>query len=509
MFYQVRSAISLGLNIIMLRVEVDISDGLPILQMVGSLSSEAKEAGDKVRAVLKNNSFSLPAKRIIINIAPGNIKKTGTSLDFPILVALLGAMGYIDSKEIENMLFIGEISLSGDILGSHGILPILSKAKKEGIKKCMVSSYNYNEARVNTEIEIIPISNIKDVINYFKNKDNYINNFKTIDNPKIKSKYKIDYKDIKGQENLKQSAIIAACGMHNSLLIGPPGSGKSMWAKRLPTIQPDLTASESIELSKIYSIKGLLNNNEPLITTRPFRAPHHSMSSASLIGGGSIPMPGEVSLANYGILFLDELPEYPRNIIEALRQPLEDKKITIARSKITCTYPANFQLVAAMNPCPCGYYPDLNKCRCNDFQINRYLGKISGPFIDRIDLCVSVNPVTFTGLIGEANPNEMSSNKMRDFVMIGRQRQEYRYRNENILFNSELSPKQIEKFCFLNSEIISFISSIYNKFNLTARTYHKLIRVSRTIADINDRDEISIYDVKEALYYRDISYLKR
>ena len=510
MFFKVTSAMVYGLSVTILHVEVDMSDGLPEFRMVGFLSSEVKEAGERIRAVLKNAGFSLPPKKIIVNISPAHIRKSGTAFDLPAFVAMLGSLGVIkDPSYVKDMLFLGEVSLSGEILPVSGVLPIALHAKRSGIRSIVIPKENAAEASAVKGLGIIGVSSILDVLAYLKGGTE---NIAPADagNPDegdflsgIPPEEEPDFADIRGQEDLKRACVIAAAGMHNLLLIGEPGSGKTMAARRLATIQPPLSEEESLEISKLYSIRGLLNRDHPLITKRPFRAPHHSISAAALIGGGADPMPGEISLAAGGVLFLDELPEFPRATIELLRQPLESRRVSLNRNRGSCDYPAGFQLVAAMNPCPCGYYPDLNRCTCSEHEVHRYLKKISGPFMDRIDICTAVGAVTYESLMFSGKKNkEISSEDMREEVMKARRMQTERFRDEDISFNAHMSVTLLTRYCRLSAEQEEMMSHAYRVFHLTARSYHKVLRVARTIADLREDEAIRMEDLQEALSFR-------
>lgn len=510
MFSTVLTAALHGMNVEIIHVEADVSNGLPTFHMVGYLSSEVKEAGDRVRTAIRNMGFKIPPKKIVINLSPANVRKTGTSFDLPIAVAVLSALGLIHEKNLDSILFIGEIGLNGSIQNVPGILPIVLKAKEEGCHTCIVPRGNAREGSFVQGICIIGVESIAEVIAYFE-----LHHICASSNPVSeeffiqKSDYMLDYSDIQGQEAVKRATEVAVAGQHHLLMIGPPGSGKSMIAQRIPTILPPLSREESMEVSKIYSIMGLLKEQQPIVGTRPFRSVHHTVTKAALIGGGMIPKPGEISMANEGVLFLDELPEFKKQVLEVLRQPIEECEIRISRNRGIYVFPANIMIVSAMNPCPCGNYPDLNRCSCKETEIKNYLGKVSQPFLDRLDICVEVPRVAYSNL--KNRDLSESSKTIRERICSARNIQAHRYKEESIHTNAKLSVNNLNQYCRLDEAGETLMNQAFTKLHLTARTYHKVLRVARTIADLDCQEQITITHLREAIGYRviDKKYWRR
>lgn len=501
MFASVLSAAISGMEVCPVNVEADVSDGLPCFTMVGFPTAQVKEAQDRVRTALRNNGISLPPKRVTVNLAPADLRKEGAGFDLPVAAAVLGASGIVEPKNLDGVMLVGEISLSGQVRSVSGVLPRVIRARELGCKCCMVPFGNLEEGRLVRDMKVIGVRTIAEMLRFLGNPECFDEvEGEEEEQATEKEENQLDFAEICGQESARRAAEIAVSGFHNILFIGPPGTGKTMLARRIPTIMPSLTFEESLELTKIYSVAGLLSPKKPLIRIRPFRNPHHTSSAAALAGGGRIPGPGEVTLAHRGILFLDEMPEFSRRGLEVLRQPLEDKQIQLSRTSGTYVFPAGFLLAAAMNPCPCGYYPDMNKCRCSSGEVSHYLHKLSQPLLERIDLCVDVPPVEFSQISG-LKAGE-SSAVIRERVERVRLIQSRRYQKEAICFNGELSGKQIQKYCVLTEHALKMAENAFEMMELSARSYHRILKVARTIADMDGEEQIHSRHVAEAFTYR-------
>jgi magnesium chelatase family protein len=464
-------------------VEADVSDGLPGFSMVGYLSSQVREAQDRVRTALKNSGFRLPAKKVTINLSPADIRKEGTAFDLPIAISMLSASGHIKSSALEDCVISGELGLDGRIKPVHGALSITAAARKSGKSVCFLPRENVKEGLVIEGINIIGVSQLKELVDELNVPGTLGKGEKPGDWRQAETcSYEVDFSEIGGMPLLRRATEVAVAGMHNILYIGPAGTGKSMLANRIPTIMPSLSLEETIEISKIYSVSGLLSPEMPLMTRRPFRSPHHTISPQALSGGGRIPKPGEISLASGGVLFLDELPEFQKSTIEILRQPLEEGKITISRVHGSYEFPANFMMAASMNPCACGFYPDRTKCRCTEQQVYKYLSRISKPLLDRIDICVESRMITYEEL--EQKEGGESSASIRTRIEAARKIQAKRFKGQKIYFNSSMRKGELERFCILQKSDREFLKQIYESQRLSARGYEKLLKISRTIADL-------------------------
>lgn len=508
MFSKITSGSIHGIACVMTQVEVDIAKTMPAFDMVGSLSGEVKEAKERVRVALKNTGINLPPVHITVNLSPADIRKEGTAYDLPIAVGILVSLGQIPEEYVKGVCMIGELGLNGEVKPVKGVLPIVREAAKQGIRICILPFDNMREGSVIEGIRIIGVRNFAEAVEYFNAPDKADTRMAD-DATGKKSAMQIlgetsaieeDFADIAGQEACKRAALIAAAGFHHMLITGPPGAGKTMIARRMPGILPPLTVEESLEVSSIYSVAGLLGKEQCLVTSRPFLAPHHTTTATTLAGGGTIPRPGLFSLCHRGVLFLDELPEFGRECIEIMRQPLEEKKIQIARNQGTYVYPADFMLIAAANPCPCGYYPDRSRCHCSERQIRAYQNKISGPIRDRIDINIAAQAVDIRQLNGRET--SLGSADMRKIVMEARKRQEKRFAGTALKFNSDIPSREIQNYCALGEEEKTYMEKIFYSLNLSARSYHKVVKVARTIADVEGEDRILKCHLAEAVGYR-------
>ncbi len=501
MLSKVNSCAVIGLDCEPVEVELDITAGLGGITVVGLPDTAVQESKERVRSAIKNSGYQYPTTRVTINLAPADIKKEGPSYDLPIAVGILTASEQVNA-DLENSLFVGELALNGSLRHTNGMLPVAIYAKAKGYKELYIPKVNEREASLVEGIDIIPVDNLLELIDHL-NKIKIIEPAKTrgLDEFNESVEFTVDMAFVKGQEHVKRAIEIAASGGHNVLMSGPPGTGKTLIARTVPTILPRMTKEEALEVTKIYSIAGLLPHDKPLISARPFRTPHHSASAPSLVGGGQFPKPGEISLAHRGILFLDELPEFPRTVLENLRQPLEDGVITIGRAQGTLTFPAKFSLIASMNPCPCGYSTDPDRdCSCSPTQIIKYQKKISGPLIDRIDLHIEVPRIKFEKL-SEDDPAE-SSKSIRERVEKAREVQQERFKDKKIISNSEMSSQDVKEFCKIDNQTIDILRTAVSQFQLSARSYYKILKLARTIADLEEKEIIESAHVAEALQYR-------